>query len=199
MEQFSLPTFIKICLLDTGSRIAELQKKIETQTGYDYYNSFNRAVQAFIESGERNDADLILSQPKNEHEQKNNTAAFEAFIKKFGACKSLSLVKSRKNWSPKGANFSIIVAPLFEIEKAGNRQVFSTWALQKPLLTQKYGAVSCYVMRQAFASHSLANAGFFLYDLTNGKTYSEKQITNTTSKIFQSDVRWLTHELSDLA
>ncbi|WP_444463249.1 hypothetical protein [Rhodobacter capsulatus] len=198
MEQFSLASFIKICLMDTGSRISELRKKIESQGGYDYYNSFSRAVGAFIEDGNRDRADEILAEPRNDHERSNNMGCFEAFIAKFGTTRSLTAVTAKKSWTAPNAKFSINISPLFEIEKAGTRQVFATWALQKPDLSQKYGAVACYIMRQAFSGHPLANAGFYFYDLTGGKIYSERQVSNSTSRIFASDVRWLSHELAEM-
>ena len=49
MEKFSLQTFIKISLMDTGSRITEIQKKLSQTAGYDFYNSFQRAVRVFCE------------------------------------------------------------------------------------------------------------------------------------------------------
>lgn len=199
MEQFSLTTLVKIFLMDTGSRISELQKKIESQSGYDYYNTYARAFRSYIADRDIDRANEIISEPRNEHERKNNAAAFDALVKKFGASRTLSAVTTKKIWTPKGAKFSVVVAPLFELEKAGSRHIYLTWALQKPELTQRYGAVACYIMRQAFAGHSLANASFFCHDLVSNRTYSEKQITNQTSKIFQSDARWLSQELADLA
>ena len=47
MERFSLQSYIKICLMDTGNRISEIQRKLEGKTGYDYYNSFQRAVEEY--------------------------------------------------------------------------------------------------------------------------------------------------------
>lgn len=198
MEQFSLASFIKICLMDTGSRISELRKKLESQGGYDYYNSFSRSVVAYIEDGNRDRANEILAEPRNDHERSKNTGCFEAFVAKFGTTRSLTAVAAKKSWQPPNANFSINISPLFEIEKAGTRQVFATWALQKPELSQKYGAVACYIMRQAFSGHSLANAGFYFYDLTGGKVYSERQISNSTSRMFASDIRWLSYELTEM-
>ncbi|MGH1367118.1 MAG: hypothetical protein ACRBCL_00775 [Maritimibacter sp.] len=197
MEVFSLPSFIKVCLLDTGSRISELQKKIEG-TGHDYYNPFNRAVARYIETKKVDEAELILDEPTQSHKRKNNTSAFNSFIEKFGSKTSLQRTDANGMVKFKQHEIAVKVSPLFEIEKSGVRQVYATWATQKPEMTQRYGAVACHLMRQAFHSSNMANAQFFFYDLTSQRTYSEKQINNNTSKILHSDVRMIGTELKEL-
>lgn len=199
MEKFSLQTFIKICIQDTGTRISELQRKVENiGNGYDFYNSFYRAVSLYIEDGNIDRANVVISDPANSHERKYNSLAFNAFLKKFGSVKTLCSVEQKAAFTPSNSNFQININPLFALEKAGKRHVYCTWQVQTPSLSQKYGAVACHIMRQAFKSTSLANAEFYFYDLTLGRSYSEKQITNTTSKILQADSRMISQELTDL-
>ena len=85
MEKFSLQTFIKICIQDTGTRISELQRKVENiGNGYDFYNSFYRAVSLYIEDGNIDRANVVISDPANSHERKYNSLAFNAFLKNLG-------------------------------------------------------------------------------------------------------------------
>lgn len=160
MITFSLNTFIKISLLDTGGRISEVQKRLNGSGGYDFYKPLQNAIRAHS-SGQASKALSILETPKNETERKHNKAAFDVFLSKFGTIKSLTAVKNPKQLKFPSAGIAISVDPLFEISKSGTRQVYSLWPTQNPPLTQKYGAVACHIMRLAYANSGLGNSFFF--------------------------------------
>lgn len=187
MITFSLNTFIKICLLDTGGRISEIQKRLTSPGGYDFYKPLQSAVRAHA-SGQLAKVADILEAPANVTERAHNQSAYDSFASKFGAIKSLESIKSSKTLKFTDAGIGIVVDPLFGVTKGGERQIFSVWPTRTPPLTQRYGAVSCLLMRQAFSSGSLSNSAFFFADLVANKVYSEKQINNNTNLILMADV-----------
>jgi hypothetical protein len=198
MDKFSLQTFIKLCLMDTGGRISEIQKKLEATGGYDFYNSFQRATRIFCEDKKSEKPTKILAAPVKEAERKHNNDAFEAFKAKFGSSKSLEPIKKQRIYIPDGANFEISIDPLFSIEKSGVKYAYLPWTMQKPELSQKYAAVACFVMRQAYKSTNLSNWQFNIYDLTKGKAYTESQINEYTPKILNTDARTISTMLVEL-
>ena len=189
MLQFSLNTFIKICLLDTGKKIPEIQKKLGDEGGYDFYNSFQRATRAKLGGKSSEEAKALISSLSNETERKYNSALFEQVQKKFGSIRSIEPVKSKKKLSFKNHQLEIVVDPLFMFEKSGVRKVVSVWGTKSPELSQRYAAVACFIMRETYKNTALANAVFHFYDGLQDKTYSEKQIGNNTSLVLNSDVR----------
>lgn len=188
MVVFSLNTFIKICILDTGARISEIQKRLSGSGGYDFYKPLQTAVRSHCSQNDPIEIDKILNAPSNDIERIHNKAAFESFQRKFGASKSIEAVKLSKRVNFPNAGISINVDPLFELSKSGVREIYSVWPTQKPELTQRYGAVACYLLRQAYSNSPLANGAFFYTDIVSGKTYSEKQISNNTNLILTADV-----------
>jgi hypothetical protein len=184
---FSLNTFIKICLLDTGQRIVEIQKRLSGSGGYDFYQSLQKAVRLHSD-GKRDQALSVLDAPVNFTERKHNTDAFNGFISKFGSSRTLEPLNKRRTIRFQNAGISISVDPLFELTKGDARCAYTLWATQSPAMNQRYGAVACHIMRQAFSNDPLGNANFFFCDLVGGKTYSEKQVNNNTSLILAADV-----------
>jgi hypothetical protein len=174
--------------MDTGSRIAEIQKRLNNDGGYDFYKPLQNAVRTHCR-GETLAVDDILAAPTNDTEQKHNKEAFEKFKSKFGSIKTLDAVKDRKALTFHDFEISITIDPLFECTKSGGRQIYSLWPTQKPKLTQRYGAVACHIMRQAYTSEALGNGSFYFADLVGNKVYSEKQITENTALILASDAR----------
>lgn len=187
MMKFSMNTFLKLCLLDTGEKISELQKRLNGPGGYDFYKPLQRAVRLHS-AGEHKKALEVLEAPVNLTERKHNQDAFEKFRTRFGTVRTLSPVDEKGSLKFTSDGIEILPDPLFEITKGGIRQVYCLWPTQSPELTQRYGAVACYIMRSAFKHKPIANAGFYLADLVSGRIYSEKQITNNTSLILSSDV-----------
>ncbi len=187
MITFSLNTFLKICLLDTGGRISEIQKRLNGPGGYDFYKPLQNAIRAHCR-GETERVNSILGAPTNEVERKYNSEAFESFKSKFGTVRSLEALSKPKALKFPDAGISISVDPIFELSRSGARHVFSVWPTQKPPLTQRYGAVACHIMRRVYGGGQLANCSFFLADIVSGKTYSEKQISNNTNLILIADV-----------
>ena len=184
---FSLNTFIKICLMDTGQRIAEIQKRLSGPGGYDFYQTMQKAVRLHT-SGEVEQALSILDAPANTTERKHNKDAYSRFVSKFGNSRTIEPINRKRTIQFRSAGISISVDPLFETTKGDARNVYALWATQSPAMTQRYGAVACHIMRQVFSNDPLGNANFFFCDLVGGKTYSEKQINNNTSLILSADV-----------
>ncbi|MEP5170945.1 MAG: hypothetical protein ABJQ23_14915 [Shimia thalassica] len=187
MITFSLNTFIKICLLDTGGRISEIQKKLSGSGGYDFYKPLQNAVRSHC-AGQQAEVEDILEAPTNEIERKHNQSAYDGFATRFGKTKSLEAIKSAKLLEFPNAGIAISVAPLFELTKAGSRQIYCIWPTQKPPLSQKYGAVACHVMRRAFSTSAMANGSFHFADVVSNRVYSEKQISNNTNLILMADI-----------
>lgn len=95
MINFSLNGFIKLCLLDTGEKISELQKRLTPKPGYDFYRPLQQSVHAFCD-GDKEKAVKIISKPANDVERERNKDAFDVFCKKFGKSNSLEKVKQKK-------------------------------------------------------------------------------------------------------
>ena len=187
IHTFSLQTFLKLSLLSTGERIAEIQKKLDGSDGYDFYNSLTKATKLRASGSEQSDIDDTLDYPTRAVERKYNREAFDVFDHKFGKSRSLEDLKNRGKILSPDKTFQIIVEPTFSASSKGVRVAYCLWATQKPEMTQRYGAVGCYVMRQALKNTPLANYQFAIYDLVGKKQYSEKQISNNTSLIFKAD------------
>lgn len=187
MLTFSLNTFIKICLMDTGSRISEIQKRLSSTGGYDFYKTLHKAIRTFATAGQ-DKVEEILAAPVNDVERKRNRDAFLVFQEKFGATKSLDAVKMPKLLKFPDAGIAISVDAAFQIVKGGTLQIYSVWPTQKPELSQKYGALACHIMRRTYSNTAFANASFFYADLVSEKSYSEKQVTNNTNLILMADV-----------
>lgn len=190
LNKLSLNTFIKLCLLDTGGRIAEIQKRLSSDKGYDFYKPLQKAVRAFSNNSEPS-AEEILAAPVNEIERAHNRKAFDSFKNKFGSIRTLDSFQNPKHLKFEAVEVEIAVDPFFELEKAGTREIYSLWPTRTPQLTQRYGAVACHIMRRSFANTQFSNANFFFADLVSNKVYSERQITNNTNLIFETDVSTL--------
>lgn len=198
MITFSLQTFLKICILDTGSRISELQKRLEGNGGYDFHKSFQQAVRLHANGGAPDQVNALLSSPSNDVERRYNTASYQKFGTKYGNKRSLEAIDTAKFLTFRDAGLKIKVDPLFSLEVAGTREIYCTWQTQKPPMSQRYGAVACHVMREAFRSSGLANGQCRFVDFVGDKVYSEKQITNNTSLILNEDARSIGNLLKEL-
>jgi len=198
MDVFSLNNFIKICLLDTGSRISEIQKRLDGPSGYDFYNSFQRAIRAKATGKSDEHIEAILEAPTKDVERKYNREAFNQVDVKFGKKKSFDAVTSKKSVKFRSVGIEVVVDPLFQFEVSGIPRVVSVWPAQKPELLQKYAAVACYIMRKAYNGTNIANAQLQYYDTIKDKLYSEKQITNNTSLILNADLQSISTLLKEL-
>lgn len=197
MVNFALNSFLKICLMDTGSRIVEIQRRLAGPGGYDFYRPFQKSVRAFCDA-DFDAVEQILSAPTKVAEKKYNRAAFEGFKVKFGepnSCVSFSQPEALK--FPEH-EMSIFVDPLFFIDKSSGQQIYSLWPTKSPKVTQRYGAVACFIMRQAYVQTRFSNASFFLYDVISEKLYSEKQINSNTELILKADVASISALLKQL-
>lgn len=197
MITFSLNTFIKISLLDTGGRISEIQRRLAGPGGYDFYKPLQSAVRAYS-SGDKEGATRAIEAPTKLTERKYNASAFETFKSKYGSRKSLQPLENSGTLTFPDAGISISVDPLFEFSKAGVRRTYCLWPTQNPPLTQKYGAVACFIMRKAFASSALANSSFYFSDLVSDRTYSEKQVSDNTKLILAADANSIGALLKEL-
>ena len=197
MINFSLNTFIKICSLDTGGRISEIQKRLSSQGGYDFYKPLQGAVKAYS-SGDLESASKALAAPTNLVERNHNAAAYSSFLKKFGTIRSISPLTIPKQLKFHSAGISISIDPLFETTKGGTQNIYCLWPTQTPALTQKYGAVACHIMRKTYGGTPQANSLFHYVDLVSNRIFSEKQITNNTSLILAADVNSISTLVKEL-
>ena len=184
---FSLNTFIKICLLDTGGRISEIQKRLVRKGGYDFYKPLQQAVRAHSHGDHAKAMDL-LDKPQSEVEKKHNQDAFAEFEKRFGSMTTLEAIDQSATVRFADAGIAIKLDPLFGFLKSGSQNVYALWPTKQPGLSQRYGAVACHLLRRAYADSALGNRSFFFADLVESKTYSEKQITNNTNLILTTDI-----------
>ncbi len=198
MITFSLNTFIKVCLLDTGGRISEIQKKLDPGSGYDFYHSFQRASKLSFSGEDIEEINEVLDAPVKKVERDYNRAAFEKVKSKFGKQKNIEILEAKTSLKFPKFDVEISVDPLLSFEKSGSIQTLSFWLSQKPELTQRYAAVACYLMREAYKDSPLANSNFFYHDTIKGKTYSEKQITANTSLILEADLSVISKMLKEL-
>ncbi|MDW4548843.1 hypothetical protein R5H32_05700 [Defluviimonas sp. D31] len=196
--KFSLSTYIKLCLLDTGRQISEIQKKLSSTGGFDFYWTLSKAIAAYIDGKSDDEINDILLSSSSPSQQTYNTAAYENFIKRFGKKKNMSILNKKKTNTFFTGGIAIVFDPLFSIEDSSGIHVYSIWANQKPELTQKYGAVACYLQREAYKNSALANSKFYFADLAAGRIYSESQITNSTSIIAKTDLKKINNMVSDL-
>lgn len=189
MVTFTLNSFLKISGLETAKQIAEIDKKVQNTSGYDYYHSLNRAVRAHIANEDVNQIEKILTSATNTHERENNAAAYIKFIERYGELKNIELLKQPKNLDFSKYGFSIKCDPLFIIEEKGERLVHSVWPNQNSKLSQSYATVGCLILRRTYTSSSLGNCRFCVANLNSGKRITDKNITNNTSLILEADAR----------
>lgn len=187
VHTISLNSFIKICLLDTGGRISEIQRRLSGSGGYDFYRTLQRAIRAYS-GGDHAGAHDALAGAASDAERIHNQRGFENFQRRFGDIRTLSPFNYPRAVDFPTAGLSLQIDPLFEFFRSGVRYVACAWATQKPEMTQRYGAVACHLMRLAYAGHPIGNSSFLFADLAAGRTFSERQITNNTNLILQSDV-----------
>ena len=189
MQTFSLSSFLKICLLDPTRQVSEVQKKLSSSGGYDYYRTLTLAIHAKAQGRSEDEIVDILESPSSPAEQLRNTSAYNAFVRKYGAKNGLSVFTKPRTVSPKDGNFLIKIAPTFSIETQSSSKVYAIWAMQTPPMTPAGGALACYIMKNAYRKTSSANSEFFIEDLVGRKAYSEKQIKNSTALTFSSVVQ----------
>lgn len=189
MQTFSLPSFLKICLLDPTRQVSEVQKKLSSSGGYDYYRTLTMAIHAKAQGRSKDEIVDILESPSSPAEQLRNTDAYKAFVKKYGTKNGLSVFNRPRTITPRGGNFSIKIAPTFSIETPSSSKVYAIWAMQNPPMTSAGGALACYILKNAYRKTSYANSEFFIEDLVGKRAYSEKQIKNSTALTFSSIVQ----------
>ena len=198
MYSFSLPSFLKICLLDPSKQVAEVQKKVNSTGGYDYYRTLSSAITAKAKKRTEDEILDILMSPTNAAERELNKNAYQVFNKRYGKRTGLSDIQRPRVFIPKNADFSIRLSPSFSIETKDALEIYSTWAMQKPEMSQNGGAIACFIMKEAYRTTTLANSQFFLADLISGKQYSEKQIKNSTSITFNTVVATVSRLIVEL-
>lgn len=77
---FSLPTFLKLCMLDTGAAISELQKRVNGPSGYDFYHTLYGAIRHYALTKDSDESRDEILQVTNDSERSNNLQAFENFL-----------------------------------------------------------------------------------------------------------------------
>ncbi len=144
LESFALSTFIKICLLDSTRQVAEVHKKLNFSSGYNFYRTLNLAIDAKASRKKDDEITDILMSSSNLVERDSNQSAYDMFEKKFGSKRGLATFKKSKNFHPKGANFTIRINPSFAIETGELSEIYAIWAMKTPDLTQSGGALACF-------------------------------------------------------
>ncbi|MFT6426132.1 MAG: hypothetical protein ACJAXG_000052 [Celeribacter sp.] len=198
MLTFSLNTFIKICLQDTGDKVNEIKRKLDGSGGYDFYKPFKRAARAEFMGMPNDEVEGILDAPSKDTERQYNRAIYNSVIEKYGNKATVTPIDQKNTLTFHAHGIEISLDPIFSFEQSGMTQAFSVWCPLKPKLSQKYGAVACYLMRQAYSSSPLGNAQFFFYDAVENKTFSEKQIRPNTKIIFDTDLNTISSLIKEL-
>lgn len=189
-------------MLDTGAAIAELRRRTLPSDGYDYYHTLYSAVRLYALTKDEGESRSVILRASRESERGNNLKAFDNFLDRFGGSRTLepvSLPLSNAQMileaSPK---ILIRVDPIFSVREKEDSQVYCIYATKSPSLSQKYGAIGCYIQRMLLRKTALNNSSFCMFDAAQKKKFSERQITDMTPQIFRSDVRRLSADIEDI-
>jgi hypothetical protein len=189
MERFSLQSFLKICEATTAQRRTAIDRKLSLDAGYDFYRTLSRAIRLFADGASTDDIEFVLESPNNAVERDRNRSAFLNFKERYGKLTSLQQIKLPKSCVFKEHEIEISCDPLFQTVESGVPHLHSIWAIANPQLTLTYGAVGCHIMRLAYKSSTMSNSRMCIANLSTSQRFSEKQITNSTPSILQTDLK----------
>lgn len=189
---FSLASFLRICQMDTGQQITAIERKLNSSSGYDFYHSLNKAIQARVKGSSSEEIDDILKSPSNASEREYNLAAYRVFEERYARKKGIEVVRQQRTYKVPNSLISVICDPVFSTTESGTKWVHCIWASRTPPLQSKYAAVGCLMLRECYRTSGLANSIFAIANLTNGKRVGEKSIGNATAAILRSDANTLT-------
>lgn len=194
---FKLGAFVRLCQMDTGQRIAAVERKLSAITGYDFYHSLTKAIRAYLKGCGPEQIEEILLSPKNAVEREYNIAAYKSFVERYGKMRSIEGIQRPRTYSIPNCPIDVNCDPLFSTTENGVAWVHAIWATRTPALQTKYGAVACLILKECYRNTSLSNASFAIANLTDGRRIGEKSITNTTSTILRSDAAMIAKLLED--
>lgn len=194
---FSLASFLRICQQDTGQRIAAIERKLRTSSGYDFYHSLNRAIRARVSGASKEEVEDILLSPSNAAEREYNLAAYREFEERYTRNRAIAVVKRQRTYHVPRSAISIVCDPLFSTTENGTQWVHAIWATRTPQLLNKYAAVGCLILRECYRNTTLANSNFAIANLTNGKRVGEKSIRNVTAAVLRSDASTLSQLIAE--
>ncbi|GAB2207497.1 hypothetical protein ROS1_43140 [Roseibium sp. ROS1] len=173
----SLNTFIRYYSLDPSKLVAEVNRRMQSSGGYDFYNILADAVRAKASGATQDEIEYILNRSSNPSEVAHNRAAYERFEEKFGRKRGLAVFERQGRVRMCDGRLVILVNPLFSIESARSFDVYNVWATQKPELDRARAGVGVHLMKVAFR-RSAPNYSYKLFNAVDGKTYST--VNNTT-------------------
>jgi len=177
----SLNSFIKIYAMDMHLQMAEVNRRVQQNGGYDFYRILNSAIRAFIEGRTRDEIDYILNSSSRPQEISYNKMAFEAFEERFGKkIKKLSTFDKKGKILLADKKVEISVYPNFLMETNDGIEVYNVWAMQSPAMSAHMGSIGCYLAKEAFRKTS-SNYKFKFFDAVGKKVYSN--ILNSTPEL----------------
>ncbi|MRG70924.1 hypothetical protein GH722_04020 [Alphaproteobacteria bacterium HT1-32] len=175
----NLNTFIRYYSLDPSKRMAEVSRRMQSRSGYDYYHILAKAVEARASGATADEIEYILNNTSNPSEASHNRAAYEKFDKKFGRKRGLALFERKSRVSLCGGQLIIYVNPLFSVESASGFDVYNIWASQSLNLDRARAGVGVHLMNVAF-SKTAPKYNYKMFDAFEGKVYST--VNNTIPK-----------------
>ncbi len=146
MLTFSLPSFLKMCQLDSHGRHAALDAKLnKPNSGYPFHRPLRDAINAHIDGADQADIDEILNAPSQEHQRRYNRNAFDAFVKRFGKDKSIAIVRETEIYPVHAHGIEITVSPWFSTVENGHTYLHVVWATSKPALERRNANIGCLI------------------------------------------------------
>lgn len=188
---FNLNAFLKIYSMDAAKQIAEISRRIHSDSsGYDYYKNFAAAVKAFSEKKSSDEVNYILESASRPDEVSYNKAAFESFRRRYGSKKSLELFDKVGKLKLAKGELEIRAAPLISFESSGVLSVVHFWCSQNPPMDKAKANIACHILQKCF-SKSAPNFKYFLFDTVKERQYSGTD--NTASQAVEATAQLLVH------
>jgi hypothetical protein len=175
----NLNTFIRYYSLDPSKRMAEVSRRMQNRSGYDYYHILAKAVEAKASGATADEIEYILNNTSNPSESSHNRAAYQKFFEKFGRKRGLDLFERKGSVKLCGGQLIIYVNPLFSVQSSKGFDVYSIWASQTLSLDRARAGVGVHLMNVAFRKIA-PNYNYKMFSASDGKIYSA--VNNTTPK-----------------
>lgn len=170
----------------------------QTESGYDYYQSFRRACQAMFErDAAYSDVAGNILKLKKTTEREDNSTCFDAAV---AFIRSLNGTLFRP---PRGYLLSplkrvrVKLAPDAGIEVDGERRVYSFWTIKDIKLSRRGAGVGIYTLQSELKNASSGDCRFVIMDLVRKRQFDERGIPNDAGRILNAELALLDSFFSD--
>lgn len=179
MHRIQLTTFLKL-LLQTTQEKARSYRRYDEPGGYDFYQSFKRAVRTLTLEGRSADrAAQPISSLSNLTERQHNLAALDGLDRWLGNRRSF-FEPPRGLYKSPSKTLSVLLKPEVGRIIRGERQVIAVWNTKEVEMNRTVAGVGVLMMHSRLRSGALSDCTFHLLDLTdgNGRLYGTGSIPN---------------------